>query len=406
MKKWLSLVLVLVITCALTVTAHAANIRVDTDDDKISAGDAVTVTVTLEQDIPAEKGATMMQGELKYDGAVLEFLEIVEKSAQLSGAEKHTTKNKVLFHYLSADNAAVGFTKGTLLKIKFRAKEDLSVRHATSTMTFTACVQNAQGKDVGDLTYNSVISVDICADHMYEEGACTVCGKKSAVAQVGDVQYQTVAAALAAANSGDVVKVIGNTIETDLIVKNGVTLDLGSYTVEADYLIALNGSMITGSTMEDGNSGAKLIVPKGSVVITSGMAENLNNGWSVIPIYVDGAYTFARAMIYRPIFSKPAQGVAKVEFVPTFNNYVKQNIFHDGCKDNDVSIIIRVAYMEGDIQVTREYYYTTPMVKASMLQSKSMFAEMSGCDSLKDLTFTIAIVTGSGVRVESQTYTY
>jgi hypothetical protein len=71
------------------------------------------------------------------------------------------------------------------------------------------------------------------------------------VAQIGNVKYETVAAALAVAKSGETVQMIANTKETDaiLIIMDGVTLDLNGYTVEANYVIApFDGSRITDTT--------------------------------------------------------------------------------------------------------------------------------------------------------------
>lgn len=185
MKKLLSLVLVSVVIFSLSVTAWAANIDISTDSQTINVADEVIVTVTLEQDIPVEAGATVLQGELEYDGAVLEFQEIVEKSTQLANAAKHVRDNRVLFNYLSMNNSAVGFTKGTLVKIRFKAVADLASDHVNCAMNFTAYVQNAQGVDVGELTYPASVNVLVCKEHSWDGGkvttqpACTEKGVKT-----------------------------------------------------------------------------------------------------------------------------------------------------------------------------------------------------------------------------------
>ena len=187
MKKLISLVLALILICGVAMTAYAANIDVGVSSDSVSAGDSLTITITLEEDIDISEGATMMQGELHYDGTVLEFVG-VEKSDQLSNAAKHKKQDKVLFHYLSMDNSAVGFEAGVLVTVTFRAKTDIDADCVNTVLEFkNAYVQNAQGENVGDLTYTSSVSVRICREHHWVDGICTVCG-------AADPDYVTVLA--------------------------------------------------------------------------------------------------------------------------------------------------------------------------------------------------------------------
>ncbi|MBQ8236677.1 MAG: hypothetical protein IJZ39_00790 [Oscillospiraceae bacterium] len=179
MKKMISLVLALVLMCGLAVTAYAANIDVGVSSDNVSAGDSLTVTITLEEDIDISEGATMMQGELHYDGSVLEFVSVEKGSyyASLSAfaARKHAREDKVLFTYLDfANYEPVGFEAGTIVTVTFQAKEDIAADHVNTVLEFkNAYVQNAQGKNVGDLTYKSSVSVLVCKEHTWDDGVVT-----------------------------------------------------------------------------------------------------------------------------------------------------------------------------------------------------------------------------------------
>ena len=166
MKKILSLILALALICGLTAPAFAANMNVSVEPGVVEAGGTVTVTVTLEQAIDVSEGATMLQGDLKYDGSVLEF-QSVEKSDELSSAAKHKKQDKVSFSYLSLTNEPVGFSAGVLVTVTFLAKEALTSDAVEEAISFTAYVQNPEGKDVGDLT------VTICEGHEWEEATCT-----------------------------------------------------------------------------------------------------------------------------------------------------------------------------------------------------------------------------------------
>ena len=190
MKKILSLVLALALICSLALIAYAANIDVGVSSSRINAGDTLTVTITLEEAIDISKGATMMQGELHYDGSVLEFVS-VEKSNQLSNAAKHKKQDKVLFHYLSMDNSAVGFEAGVLATVIFTAKKDISADHVNTVLELkNAYVQNALGQNVGDLTCKSSVSVLVCKEHTWDKGTvtknptCTEAGEKIATCTV------------------------------------------------------------------------------------------------------------------------------------------------------------------------------------------------------------------------------
>ena len=181
MKKILSMILALAMICSMTVSVFAANMDISVEPGVVEAGETVVVTITLEEAIDVSEGATMLQGDLKYDGTVLEF-QSVEKSDELSNAAKHKKQDKVVFHYLSLDNEPVGFSSGVLVTITFLAKEVTTADVVESSMTYTAYVQNAQGENVGDLTYDTEVSVTICKGHEWVDASCTeakhctVCG--------------------------------------------------------------------------------------------------------------------------------------------------------------------------------------------------------------------------------------
>ena len=179
MKRLLSLVLALAVLCALAVTAYAANIDVGVSAGSISAGDTLTVTVALEETIPVSADAYMMQGELHYDGDVLEFVS-VEKGADYQSpyfnAGKHAKENKVLFNYLdfSISRGPVEFKAGTIVTVTFQAKAEIAADHVNTVLEFkNAYVQNAQGENVGDLTYKSSVSVLVCREHTWDDGVVT-----------------------------------------------------------------------------------------------------------------------------------------------------------------------------------------------------------------------------------------
>ncbi len=245
------------------------------------------------------------------------------------------------------------------------------------------------------------------ADYAAAEVTFVASFQDKSVAKIGDVTFDDITSALAAAKENDTVELLADAEADYVIVTPGVTLNLGSYSLTANYVVGFNGSYVTaeieGAT--EGVAGGKLIVAQDKIALSSA-APNADGNWKVLPVWMDGYYVFAKAQIYAPTFTADAAaGSATVNFYPTFNQYFKSDVFNDGCEDNDVSIIITVTYMEGDIKVTKEYYYTTPMVQNAM-QNMSMTATMDGCNELTDLVFSISIVTSAGVEVTSGNYVY
>ena len=173
MKKLISLVLVLILVCALAVSASAVGIDVSTSANTIAPGETVVVTIALEEEIPADQGATVLQGTLSYNGDALELKKVVKASKDLTTAAKHKTEDKVIFHYLSMDSAAKAFAKGQLVEITFQAKQEIDSDHAAADIRFSAAVQNAQGQDVANVTFPEAVSLVVGAAHTWDEGTVT-----------------------------------------------------------------------------------------------------------------------------------------------------------------------------------------------------------------------------------------
>ena len=160
MKKLFALVLLLVSLWSMTVTASAASMGMYVSSNHIKPGEKVVVTIKLDGAIDSSEGAVMLQGELAYDGSLLEFQQ-VNKSSQLSHAAKHASEYKVQFHYLSMDNQAVGFSAGNLVEITFKAKDSISENPVNTALNFTGYIQDADGNAVGSSAYTSAASVTI-----------------------------------------------------------------------------------------------------------------------------------------------------------------------------------------------------------------------------------------------------
>ena len=173
MKKLISMFLMLMLACALSVTANAAKFDVSTSANMIAPGESVMVTVALEEEIPADLGATVLQGIVSFNGEILELKNIQNISTDLSAAEKHASEDKVIFHYLSMDSTAKAFAKGTLVELTFQAKQEISGDHIICDIRFHVVAQNAKGENVGDLETSEKVALMVGSAHIWDEGTIT-----------------------------------------------------------------------------------------------------------------------------------------------------------------------------------------------------------------------------------------
>lgn len=245
------------------------------------------------------------------------------------------------------------------------------------------------------------------ADYAAAEVTLNASFKNNQVAMIGQTPYESLTEALAAAKNNETVKLVNDTEADYVVITPGVTLDLGSYTLTANYVIGLNGSYVTANIegATEGVAGGKLVVNQNNISLSSA-APNADGAWKVIPVWMDGYYSFAKAQIYNPSFTvNTDDNSASLSFVPTFNKYFKQNVFNNGCEDNDIAVIITAVYYEGDVKVTKEFYYTTPMIQSAM-SNNALTASIPGCDAFTGLEFSISIVASCGVEISSQNYIY
>ena len=169
MKRLISLILVLALMCSLISAASAAKIRVGASEQHIMPGETVVVTISLDEDIPEDVGATVLQGFLTYNGGVLECQSVEKISEDLTSAVKHGYQDKIVLYYLSMDSSSHAFHAGDLVKVTFTAKTEIT-DHKDAELRFTADIQNAYGQDVADLTFDEEISLVVAKEHTWDQG--------------------------------------------------------------------------------------------------------------------------------------------------------------------------------------------------------------------------------------------
>lgn len=120
------------------------------------------------------------------------------------------------------------------------------------------------------------------------------------VAKIGEREFYTVEDALAGAVAGDTVTMIANSTENvNLIIPNGVTLDIKSFTLTAISVLGLHGSKLTGAA--DGNknytmdAGGVLKVARENLILP---ADNDTKYFPIWDITTDGGvYRFTQIVM-------------------------------------------------------------------------------------------------------------
>ncbi len=232
---------------------------------------------------------------------------------------------------------------------------------------------------------------------------------KKAVAAIGDVKYETLEAAINAAVSGDTIVLLADCEADNVIIKSGVTLDLGSYTLTAQYVVGFNGSFLTATPAQ-----GKLIVAKDNVALPF---DCYTGKYDILPIYNGDHYEFA----YFRVNTNPVENVEASNdrgLTVDAENHIIQfkfavdasqnaiDLLKNGAEDNGLSIIVRLTWQTEDGLAQQDFFYNETLIgrffSAIGTEEKLDFTfNMSGYDALniqeETLTVCAMVVTDSGV---------
>ena len=156
-------------------------------------------------------------------------------------------------------------------------------------------------------TFSSEVKEDLCADGFIPtKNADGTYGVKAGkyVAQIGDVKYETLAEAIAAANAGNTVTLLAE-VTADVVIDKNITLDLGGKTLTntgaGKATISVTGGTVTvkNGTVIGGTSYYNIEVTKGSnanltledITATAGnTGSSMIDNWGTMTIK-SGTYT-------------------------------------------------------------------------------------------------------------------
>lgn len=181
--------------------------------------------------------------------------------------------------------------------------------HYGSSYTGTASITGG--------TFSSDVSAYVAEGYVQNEnGTVEQLGETNAVAKVGNTYYKTLADAVAAAQSGETVKLLKNVTSANILkINQSITLDLGDYTFE------LTGSGKTARAIYI-NDGANVTIKaneKGGVKAAT-IALQVNAGGKLT--IESGTYTGKYALALFSSDTKPAEAILNNG---VFNGYIYTN---------------------------------------------------------------------------------
>lgn len=196
----------------------------------------------------------------------------------------------------------------------------LNSKSAKAVRMFVKNGENTSAKreiSVTGGTFSSDVSAYVAEGYVQNEnGTVEQLGETNAVAKVGNTYYKTLADAVAAAQSGETVKLLKNVTSANILkINQSITLDLGDYTFE------LTGSGNTARAIYI-NDGANVTIKaneKGGVKAAT-IALQVNAGGKLT--IESGTYTGMYALALFSSDTKPAEAILNNG---VFNGYIYTN---------------------------------------------------------------------------------
>ena len=212
-----------------------------------------------------------------------------------------------------------------------------------------------------------------------------------AAAEVNGVIYETLADALAAAQAGDTVKLVGDVVYDDIVMLKGVALDLNGYTLDAEGLVAFKNANV----IDNGATKGLLRVADKDLFTLSGGA------YPMLPVWNEEAtgYVFVNVNPQSQLQVK-AEDKFTVIYRPSINGggVTNEAMFADGALDNDLIFKINVLCMKnGEVAETLVFALSENLVKEVYANNKAFHLNIFGATDMFDeykIEFVIESTSG------------
>ena len=332
-------------------------------------------------------------------------------------------------------NWALGYGNGWSMSYVY-ASEKVSVIEipVVASTTYTIVV-SAEDFQAGSTTFTAAFSVPVEEPEETDPPATEEPVETTPVAEITvdgvTTKYGTVAEALNAATSGQTVTMTANSgtqekPEGTLIIKPYVTLNLGSNTLYAEYVVGLKNSAVYGAYFNGASSSfGKLYVNKDNISLAATGAPRVENeGYVYIPVWynagtknvdTDDYYVFCYSAIVEkglPVKKADNNGSVAIEFNAMFNGKVRTDLLRDGndngLDDSDITVSLVVSFVADGLENTTRYRVTKELQYETCLGSKngSIKSTVIDCEAYGDVYITIMIETATGLVISTDTYSY
>lgn len=198
---------------------------------------------------------------------------------------------------------------------------------------------------------------DGCAEGFigYETGEENVWGVEEAVAARYDSEnnyikpYDSLEDALHEAEAGDTVKLCKAIDAFNVVVPEGVTLDIQSNTLTVDYLVVVNGAYLTGETVSATKEAyGKVFVEHAFISPSSAYVGS--DGYSVLPILNGDHYVFSKFIVSTDGtiggLTVNEDGSIKLNFKHMASGWLHNKLVENGTKDLGFSVVVRVDWVD------------------------------------------------------------
>ena len=283
------------------------------------------------------------------------------------------------------------------------------------------------GSVIGDVTVNGKLTLyagtysedvtDYCAQYYIardnKNGTWTVC-YGFVYNETSGKTFATIAEAMADARTNkydhDVIILLQDHEESIVIIYDGTTLDLQTYTLEADYVVSFAGGYITGAVRKSSDTYAKLIVPKQFVALAEN-AATLGSGY-VLPIWdkEENGYVFGQlgtstiADGERDSERYTGKKELFTQFVINGSTYVKKTLMLDQASSGlHVEVVASWNPVDRDGNalddtITQVYRFSDESLYKSLVENYDLVASVL-LDGHENLTMYIRLVSDTGVVV-------
>ena len=226
--------------------------------------------------------------------------------------------------------------------------------------------------------------------------------------------YESISAALAAAKSGETIRLENDHKEVGVItIPSGVILDLATYELSADYVVAFKGAYLTGNWYSTKTDFGRLNILKDHLILGE---DTLQAGkYKVLPVYdaTNGYYVISRVGLD---FSTAKQGLyidetaQSIEFIFGHKADVNAAYFKpDGGENTGIKVVVEMIWKSGEGVAYQEFEYTYDQVKKVAGGNNSYTFKLNQYEKLgvklEDVIIRAKIVSDCGAVAASDNYT-